>query len=111
MEKFSEIVKKYNIKCYDKLFEKLVINKFKNIGEINSETLLIGIPYKIKIIDKLNILILGYELDNKKILDYFLSNKQCRTHDCIDDLHHESNQKLILFCFYLSNHLFKFLQL
>ena len=72
---FSEIVKKYKIKCYDKLFEKLVINKFKNIGEIDSETLLIGIPYKIKIIDKLNILILGYELDNKKILDYFLRNK------------------------------------
>jgi hypothetical protein len=75
MEKFSEIAKKYKIKCYDKLFEKLVINKFKNIGEIDSETLLIGIPYKIKIINKLNILILGYELDNKKILDYFIRNK------------------------------------
>ncbi len=76
MEKFSEIVKKYKIKCYDKLFEKLVINKFKNIGEIDSgETLFIGIPFKIKIIDKLNILILGYEFDNKKILDYFLRNK------------------------------------
>ena len=75
MEKFSEIIKKYNIKCYDKLFEKLVINKFKNIEENYSETLLIGIPYKIKIIDKLNILILGYELDNKKLLDYFLRNK------------------------------------
>jgi hypothetical protein len=79
MEKFSEIVNKYKIKCYDNLFYKLVIKKFdkvnENIGEIDSETLLIGIPYKIKIIDKLNILILGYELDNKKILDYFLRNK------------------------------------
>jgi hypothetical protein len=79
MEKFSEIVNKYKIKCYDNLFDKLVIKKFdnvnENIGEIDSETLLIGIPYKIKIIDKLNILILGYELDNKKILDYFLRNK------------------------------------
>ena len=79
MEKFSEIVKKYNIKCYDNLFEKIVIKNFddvkENIGEINSETLLIGIPFKIKIIGKLNILILGYELDNKKILEYFLRNK------------------------------------
>ena len=79
MEKFSEIIKKYNIKCYDNLFEKIVIKNFddvsENIGEINSETLLIGIPFKIKIIGKLNILILGYELDNKKILDYFLRNK------------------------------------
>ena len=75
MEKFSEIIKKYNIKCYDKLFEKLVIKKFDNVNENYSETLLIGIPYKIKIIDKLNILILGYELDNKKILDYFVRNK------------------------------------
>jgi len=79
MEKFSEIVNKYKIKCYDNLFDKLVIKKFdnvnENIGEINSETLLIGIPYKIKIINKLNILILGYELNNKKILDYFLRNK------------------------------------
>lgn len=72
---FSEIVKKYKIKCYDKLFEKLVIKKFDNVGEIDSETLLIGIPFKIKIIDKLNILILGYELDNKKLVDYFLRNK------------------------------------
>lgn len=79
MEKFSEITKKYKIKCYDSLFEKLVIKKFdnisENIGEIDNKTLLIGIPYKIKIIDNLNILILGYELDNKKILDYFLRNK------------------------------------
>jgi hypothetical protein len=79
MEKFSEIVKKYNIKCYDKLFEKIVIKNFddvkENIEEINSETLLIGIPFKIKIIGKLNILILGYELDNKKILEYLLRNK------------------------------------
>jgi hypothetical protein len=75
MEKFSEIIKKYNIKCYDKLFEKLVIKKFDNVNENYSETLLIGIPYKIKIINKLNILILGYELDNKKILDYFVRNK------------------------------------
>jgi len=79
MEKFSEITKKYKIKCYDNLFEKLIIRNFDNVNEniyeINSETLLIGIPYKIKIIGKLNILILGYELDNKKILDYFLRNK------------------------------------
>ena len=75
---FSEIIKKYKIKCFDKTFEKIIINKFdiiKEKEEINSETLLIGIPYKIKIIDKLNILILGYEFDNKKILDYFLRNK------------------------------------
>jgi hypothetical protein len=75
MEKFSEIVKKYKIECYDNLFDKLVIKKFDNVGEIDSETLLIGIPYKIKIIDKLNILILGYELDNKNLLNYFLRNK------------------------------------
>jgi hypothetical protein len=75
---FSEIAKKYKIKIYDKLFEKLIIKKFnyvENIEEIDSETLLIGIPYKIKIIDKLNILILGYEFDNKKIVEYFLRNK------------------------------------
>ena len=72
--KFSEIVKKYKIKCYDEIFHRIVINKF-DTSEINSEVLLIGIPYKIKIIDKLNILILGYEFENKKILDYFLRNK------------------------------------
>lgn len=76
---FSEIVKKYKIKCYDEKFHKIIINKFENIEktdeEIDSETLLIGISCKIKIINNLNILILGYELNNKKILDYFLRNK------------------------------------
>lgn len=79
MEKFSEILKIYKIKCYDNSFEKIIIKNFddvrENIGEIDSKTLLIGIPHKIKIIDKINILILGYELDNKKTLDYFLRNK------------------------------------
>jgi hypothetical protein len=76
--KFSEIVKKYKIKCYDENFHRIIINKFdvcKLDEEIDSETLLIGILHKIKIINKLNILILGYELDNKKILDYLLRNK------------------------------------
>jgi hypothetical protein len=76
---FSEMLKKYNIKCYDNLFDKLVIKKFdnvnENIGEIDSKTLIIGIPSKIKIINKLNILILGYELENEKLLDYLLKNK------------------------------------
>ena len=76
---FSEIVKKYKIKCYDEKFHRIIINKFENIEkideEIDSETLLIGISCKIKIINNLNILILGYELNNKKILDYFLRNK------------------------------------
>lgn len=78
MDNFSEIIKKYKIKCYDKLFDKIIIQKFENIKnteEIDSETLLIGIPYKIKINNKLNILILGYELENKQILDYFIRNK------------------------------------
>jgi glycosyltransferase involved in cell wall biosynthesis len=78
MDNFSHIIKKYKIKCYDELFKKIIIEKFeniKNIEENSSETLFIGITYKIKIIDKINILILGYELDNKKILDYFLRNK------------------------------------
>ena len=72
---FSEIVKIYKIKCYDELFEKLVIKNFEKSEKDDSKVLHIGIPYKIKIINKLNILILGYELDNKKILDYFLRNK------------------------------------
>jgi hypothetical protein len=75
---FSEILKKYKIRCYDELFDKLIIQKFENIEkteDINSETLLIGIPYKINITDKFNILILGYEFDDKKILDYFIRNK------------------------------------
>jgi hypothetical protein len=75
---FSEIIKIYKIKCYDELFNKLIIQKFENVEnteESDLETLLIGIPYKIKIIDKLNILILGYELNDKKILDYFIRNK------------------------------------
>jgi hypothetical protein len=79
MEMFSELVKKYKIKCYDKLFEKLVLKKFDytdlNNEEINFETLLIGLQFKIKIVDKLNILILGYELNNEKLLNYFLKNK------------------------------------
>jgi hypothetical protein len=77
-ENFCEIIKRYKIKCYDELFNKLIIQKFENVEkteDIDSETLLIGILYKIKIIDKLNILILGYELDDKKILDYFIRNK------------------------------------
>ena len=62
---FSEIVKKYKIKCYDEKFNRIIINKFENIEkiekideEIDSETLLIGISCKIKIINNLNILIL-----------------------------------------------------
>lgn len=77
---FSEIVKKYKIKCYDNDFNRIIINKFdeKNLKineKIDSETLLIGIPHKIKIDNRLNILILGYEFDNKKIVDYFIRNK------------------------------------
>ena len=78
MNNFSEIIKKYKIKCYDEVFNKIIIKKFNNVTyteENESETLLIGIPDKIKINNKLNILILGYELNNKKILDYFLRNK------------------------------------
>ena len=78
MNNFSEIIKKYKIKCYDEIFDKITIKKFNNVTyteENESETLLIGIPDKIKINNKLNILILGYELNNKKILDYFLRNK------------------------------------
>jgi hypothetical protein len=75
---FSEIVKRYKIKCYDELFNNLIIQKFENIEkteDINSGTLLVGIQNKIKIIDKLNILILGYELDNNQILEYLIRNK------------------------------------
>lgn len=77
---FSEIVKKYKIKCYDEKFNRIIINKYnennlKIVEDIDSETLLIGIPDKIKIINKLNILILGYEIEDKKILDYFIRNK------------------------------------
>ena len=48
--KFSEIVKKYKIKCYDEIFHRIIINKFdqnnlKVDDEINSEVLLIGIPF------------------------------------------------------------------
>jgi hypothetical protein len=78
MDNFSEIIKKYKIRCYDKLFNKIILQKFediKNAEQIDSETLLIGIPFKIRINNKLNILILGYELENKKILDYFIRNK------------------------------------
>jgi hypothetical protein len=78
MYNFSEIIKKYKIKCYDERFDKIIIQKYidvKNAEENDSEILHIGISYKLKIINKLNILILGYELDNKKILDYFIRNK------------------------------------
>ena len=55
---FSEIVKKYKIKCYDEKFHRIIINKFENIEkideEIDSETLLIGISCKIKIINNFN---------------------------------------------------------
>jgi hypothetical protein len=75
---FNEIVKIYKIKCYDELFNKLIIQKFQNIEkteDIDSDTLVIGIPDKIKINNKLNILILGYELHNNQILEFFLQNK------------------------------------
>jgi ERCC4-type nuclease len=44
MEKFSEIAKKYKIKCYDTLFEKLVIRNFNNITENIGEIMLCQIP-------------------------------------------------------------------
>jgi len=78
MNNFSEIIKNYKIKCYDEVFNKIIIKKFNNVKyteENDSEALLIGIADKIKINNKLNILILGYELNNKKILEYFLRNK------------------------------------
>jgi hypothetical protein len=110
---FSEIIKKYKIQCFDELFEKIIINKFNTIKEkeeINSETLLIGIPYKIKIIDKLNILILGYEFDNKKILDYFLRNKNRINFFSLSKLNSEYylnkfgiNSSIILFDFKIIN--------
>jgi hypothetical protein len=81
MENFSDLIIKYKIKCYDKMFDRLILKKFnKNLikitEKIDSNTLLIGIPYKINIIEKLNILILGDEIKNKKILEYFLRNKE-----------------------------------
>ena len=80
IENFSDIIKKYKIKCFNETFNRIILKKFdendiKIAEEIDSNILLIGIPYKIKIVDKLNILILGPELDNKKILEYFLRNK------------------------------------
>ena len=81
MENFSDIIKKYKIKCFNEMFDRLILKKFnendvKITEEIDSNTLLIGIPYKIKIIKKLNILILGDEVRNTKILEYFLRNKE-----------------------------------
>ena len=32
---FSEIVKKYKIKCYDEKFHRIIINKFENIEKID----------------------------------------------------------------------------
>ena len=80
IENFSDIIVKYKIKCFNEMFNRIILKKFdeneiKIAEEIDSNTLLIGIPYKIKIVDKLNILILGHEMDNKKILEYFLRNK------------------------------------
>lgn len=80
IKNFSDIIVKYKIKCFNEMFNRIILKKFdeneiKIAEEIDSNTLLIGIPYKIKIVDKLNILILGYEMDNKKILEYFLRNK------------------------------------
>ena len=81
IKNFSDLIMKYKIKCYDEMFDKLILKKFnendvKIAKEINSDTLLIGIPYKINIIEKLNILILGNEIKNTKILGYFLRNKE-----------------------------------
>lgn len=80
IQNFSDIIIKYKIKCFNEMFNRIILKKFdeneiKIAEEIDSNTLLIGILYKIKIVDKLNILILGYEMDNKKILEYFLRNK------------------------------------
>ena len=80
IENFSDIIVKYKIKCFNEMFNRIILKKFdeneiKIAEEIYSNTLIIGILYKIKIVDKLNILILGHEMDNKKILEYFLRNK------------------------------------
>jgi hypothetical protein len=78
-EKFSNIIIKYKIKCFNEIFYKIILKKYNNIkitDQIDSNTLLIGIPNKINIIKKLNILILGDEIQNNKILEYFLKNKE-----------------------------------
>ena len=80
-EYFSDIIKKYKIKCFNEMFDRMILKKFdgnniKIANEIDSNTLLIGISYKINIIEKLNILILGDEVKNTKILEYFQRNKK-----------------------------------
>lgn len=77
MEYFSKIINKYKIKCYNDEFSNTILKNYNNISyteTIDVNTLLIGIYNKIKIDHKLNILILGYELEDEKIIGYFIRN-------------------------------------
>ena len=77
MEYFSKIINKYKIKCYNDNFSNIILKNYNKISyteTIDVNTLLIGIDNKIKIDSKLNILILGFELENDKIIGYFIRN-------------------------------------
>lgn len=61
MELFSKILKKYKVTCFDILFDKLIIKKFKTKKENKKEELYCGFHDKLKELESFNIILLSNE--------------------------------------------------
>ncbi len=80
MELFSHINKKYHIKCHNKLFQKNIIENFDKNHHHHNEAMHIGLNHITEDFKttkrRLNIVILGHEYFDEKIIHFFLKKKE-----------------------------------
>lgn len=109
MELFSNIIKKYNIKCHNKLFQKIVLEHF-NIIKHSKETIHIGLnmlPDDVKKFKKhLYVLLIGPEIFNLPLMEFLVNTKEkisFFTLSIIDQNYYRENyninSKIIIFDF------------
>lgn len=83
MEFFSQLIKKFNIKCQSKTFQKNIVDKFERSDKILSETLFIGlknISDEIKNYKKhLHIILTGSEILNEEVILFLEKRKDKST--------------------------------
>jgi len=79
MELFTNLIKKYTIKCHSKNFQKYVIDKFQINTVEHKDVLHIGlhnIPDEVKNFKKhLHYVIIGSEIFHDRVIDFFVKKK------------------------------------
>lgn len=76
---FSNLIKLYYPKCYNKLFQNKIIDKFKKLNKEDEFIIHFGLNYPSEEIKNykfdLHIAIIGHEFNNPKLMDFFHKNK------------------------------------